>query len=45
MTEEQKAQLEEIAKQLGSVVEYWKCSDLKSTHEKVVIKYNAQQKR
>lgn len=44
MTEEQKEQLNKIAKELGSVVEYWTYFDKKNTHEKVVIKY-AKQKR
>lgn len=43
MTEEQKEQLNKIAKELGSVVEYWTYIDKNSKHEKVVIKY-AQQK-
>lgn len=44
MNDEIKAQLEEIAKQLGGTVEYWFCCDLKNSHEKVTIKYNAKQK-
>jgi len=38
MTNELKEQLEEIAKQLGGVVEYKTYCDLKTTHEKVVKK-------
>jgi len=45
MTEEQKEQLEEIAKQLGGVIQYKTCCDLKTTHEKVVITYDVKQKR
>lgn len=44
MTDEQKALLEMVAKELGGVVEYWTCCDLKSTHEKIVIKYNVKSK-
>jgi hypothetical protein len=44
MTEEIKAQLEEIAKQLGGVIQYKSYCDPKTTHEKVVITY-ARQKR
>jgi hypothetical protein len=42
---EQKEQLEEIAKQLGGVVEYKTYCDLKTTHEKVVITYDVKQRR
>ena len=45
MTEEQKALLEMIAKQLGGVVEYKTYCDLKTTHEKVVITYDVKQRR
>ena len=44
MTDEIKAQLEEIAKQLGGTVEYWFCCNLKNSHEKVTIKYDVKQK-
>jgi hypothetical protein len=44
MTEEQKEQLNEIAKQLGGKVEYWVCSTLHSRHKKIVITYDAEQK-
>ena len=45
MTNELKEQLEEIAKQLGGVVEYKTYCDLKTTHEKVVITYDVKQRR
>ena len=45
MTEELKEQLEEVAKQLGGVVEYKTYCDLKTTHEKVVIIYDVKQRR
>ena len=44
MTEEQKEQLNQIAKELGGKVEYLLCSDLHTRHRKIVITYDAQQK-
>jgi cell division protein ZapA (FtsZ GTPase activity inhibitor) len=44
MTEEQKEQLNEIAKQLGGKVEYYQCSTLHTRHKKIVITYDAEQK-
>ena len=45
MTEELKEQLEEIAKQLGGVIKYKSCCNLKTTHEEVVITYDVKQRR
>jgi cell division protein ZapA (FtsZ GTPase activity inhibitor) len=44
MTEEQKEQLNEIAKQLGGKLEHWVCSTLHTRHKKIVITYDAEQK-
>jgi cell division protein ZapA (FtsZ GTPase activity inhibitor) len=44
MTEEQKEQLNEIAKQLDGKLEYWVCSTLHTRHKKIVITYDAEQK-
>ena len=35
-----KKKLNDIAKQLGSKVDYMSCSDIHSTWDKVVIEYN-----
>jgi len=35
-----KKQLDNIAKQLGSKVDYMNCADLHSTWSKIVIEYN-----
>ena len=35
-----KKQLDNIAKQLGSKVDYMSCSDIHSTWNKIVIEYN-----
>ena len=35
-----KKKLDDIAKQLGSKVDYMSCSDIHSTWDKVVIEYN-----
>jgi len=44
MTEEQKEQLNEIAKELNGKVEYLLCSTLHTRHKKIVITYDAEQK-
>lgn len=45
MTEEQKALLETIAEELGGKLECWACSTLHTKYKKIVITYDAQQKR
>ena len=45
MTEEQKALLETIAEELGGKLTYWVCCDKFTQHNKIVITYDAQQKR
>jgi hypothetical protein len=45
MTEEQKALLEMVAEELGGVIKYKSCCNLKTTHEEVVITYDVKQRR
>lgn len=45
MTDELKEQLQEIAKQLGGVIQYKSHVNPKTTHEEVVIIYNVKQRR
>jgi hypothetical protein len=45
MTEQQKALLETVAEELGGKLEHYICSDLHTQHKKIVISYDAQQKR
>jgi hypothetical protein len=45
MTDEIKAQLEEIAKQLNGVIQYRSHLSPKTTHEEVVITYDVKQRR
>jgi cell division protein ZapA (FtsZ GTPase activity inhibitor) len=44
MTEEQKEQLNEIAKQLDGKIEYYLGSTLHTRYKKIVITYDAEQK-
>ena len=40
-----KKKLDDIAKQLGSKVDYMSCTDIHSTWNKIVIEYNISQKK
>jgi len=45
MTEEQRILLELITDELGGKLEHYVCSNTHTSHKKIVITYDAQQKR
>ncbi len=44
MTEEQKALLEMVAKELGGTLTYWTCADKHTSSQKIVIEYGKSKK-
>ena len=44
MTEEQKEQLNKIAKELGGKLECYTCADLYTEHKRIIIDYDVKSK-